>query len=400
VTHSEVGSVVQIDGVEYIQASKGEIGYALYGPYELFAIGSYSVAFSFLRSDDNSDADDLACIVDVVADSGNLQIARVAISSSAIGKSKSFSISLPFKLNAPKELEFRVYTLGRETIIVKVERRVRLVRETLWSKYFRQSDASKFHRFLAANSWKIAALRNFGATISNVNDSVKISCMGVNFFAHSREDLTVFDEIWMRNVYNFSSPSKTVVIDIGMNVGLASLYFARMPWVEKVYAFEPFDQPYLRAISNFEINPDLRQKIKPHKFGLSGKSETLNVLSSSIATISTSIRGLRHGDRQAIEIRDACQIFKGIIQEHEGADVSLVVKMDCEGSEFEILERLAACSMIREFRIFMIEWHKWWCSSKTSSDLVAPLVGCGFDVFNQTYALDAHAGMIFAVRST
>jgi hypothetical protein len=48
----------------------------------------------------------------------------------------------------------------------------------------------------------------------------------------------------------------------------------------------------------------------------------------------------------------------------------------------------------------MIEWHKWWCSSKTSSDLVAPLVGSGFDVFNPTYALDAHAGMIFAVRST
>ena len=91
------------------------------------------------------------------------------------------------------------------------------------------------------------------------------------------------------------SAKNSIVIDIGMNVGIASLFFATLPHVEKVYAFEPFKAPYLRAMDNFKLNPALSAKIQAYNFGLSNKFEELDVLAEELRTIGTSVRGVAPG---------------------------------------------------------------------------------------------------------
>ena len=78
--------------------------------------------------------------------------------------------------------------------------------------------------------------------------------------------------------------------------------------------------------------------------------------------------------------------------------LEIVVKMDCEGSEFPIFEDLEVRGLIGKIRIFMIEWHKWWSHDKTGFDLVRPLLANGFDILDQTNVANPHAGMIYAIR--
>jgi len=87
-----------------------------------------------------------------------------------------------------------------------------------------------------------------------------------------------------------------------------------------------------------------------------------------------------------------------VIPEARSKNLDLVVKMDCEGSEFAICERLDEAGLLNQIRVFMIEWHKWW-SEKTQHDIISRLIRCGFDALDHTNPENPHAGMLYAIRT-
>ena len=125
----------------------------------------------------------------------------------------------------------------------------------------------------------------------------------IRIYIDSSEDINIFFEIFFTNEYTFISPSDCMVIDIGMNVGIASLAFAENAMVKEVHGFEPFLAPFLRAKQNFDLNPELSRKIKANNYGLSNKNEKLIVKSDDLSTIGTSIRGADEGRIETIEVR-------------------------------------------------------------------------------------------------
>jgi len=58
-------------------------------------------------------------------------------------------------------------------------------------------------------------------------------------------------------------PPDAVVIDIGANVGIMSLQFAKTVPEGKVYAFEPTHYAFKKLIKNLDLNPELRGHIYP-----------------------------------------------------------------------------------------------------------------------------------------
>ena len=184
-----------------------------------------------------------------------------------------------------------------------------------------------------------------------------------------------------------------------MNVGFASLALAANPQIDRVFAYEPFAEPFKRAGENFRRNAALATKVQAANFGLADRNENLEVRSDPAATIGTSIRGMGSGRLERIGVRDAAAELGPKIEEAVARSLGVVIKVDCEGSEFAIFESLARASLFSKIDAFMIEWHKWWSATKTQADLIAPLRAAGFVVFDRSHPGNPHAGFLLAVRS-
>jgi len=400
--YSAVGEIVSFQGREFVSTAKNEAGFALFGPYETFAPGQYSVAFKVHLPSDQRDAvldTEICCLVDIVSDFGHSSIAQRHGLASML-KDDEATILMDFELKEARVLEFRIYSYGVAPLFVGSDREVTA----------KAANGSRFSPILARDDDPhdelfVGHFRNFldlyykGAKITPTPEGTVVHFLGVRFVVKNPEDFQLIWEILQSNVYNFNTEHDVCVIDIGMNVGLASLYFAGMPNVKIVHGFEPFEVPFKRAVQHFALNPERQGKIRPHLFGLGGQAEELSVLYDEAATISGSVRGRSSGIETTISIRDASEVLSRIIEEVRHQGLQIVVKMDCEGSEFGILERLDASGLLSEIRILMMEWHKWWSPDRTQRELISRLTKNGFDVLDHTDPFNPHAGMLYGIRT-
>ena len=167
--------------------------------------------------------------------------------------------------------------------------------------------------------------------ISPYQEGYKVTISSYSYYITSAEELFILKEIWVDDCYNFDSNRACVVIDIGMNVGIASLHFASKNNVSKVYSYEPVTPTFKQGIVNFDLNKALKTKIEAYNFGLGIKNETLqltfnpNYKGSVGKTKATSIiQDGKNNQTVTAEIRDIEPIFLSIISDH--ADESLILK--------------------------------------------------------------------------
>jgi hypothetical protein len=80
--------------------------------------------------------------------------------------------------------------------------------------------------------------------------------------------------------------------------------------------------------------------------------------------------------------------------------LDVVVKVDCEGSEFPIFDVLDKKDLVKEARVFVIEWHKWWSAERTQEHIVSCLTRAGFIVFDCTVLSQIWAGRLYAIRAS
>ena len=99
------------------------------------------------------------------------------------------------------------------------------------------------------------------------------SIRGIRVCERYLTDFDIMNEVFIENAYNVNLPIETqvIVMDIGMNIGIVSLYFATQNWCEKVYGYEPFQDTFQQALENFKMNNKLLGKIISQNFGLLDK---------------------------------------------------------------------------------------------------------------------------------
>jgi len=396
--HSQVGSLVSYDGKERIRVSQSQIGCALFGPYVTLAPGNYTVTFEFLlTSAANVAPDDVICILDIASGIGTELLAREDVQTKQLQVGKPTTLTLAFSLTVGVEnMEFRVWSLGKSEFEVAVERPVT---KALPAPDGAVGRSRKARGFCAEHADKLRHLRVQGAKIVERADSAAISLAGVNVVARHGEDFQLINEVLIYNHYNILPLRDAVAVDVGMNVGIASVYLAKQDWAKKVYAFEPFRDPYTRSQETFDANPTLKDKIVARNAGLSDHNETLTVRYSTEGTIAMGVKGVASGPVQRIELLDAGDIFEAICSEARANNLGVIVKLDCEGSEFPIMKRLAERSLLDRIDAFMVEWHKAWSPHAKLTDLTDPLRAHGFVIFDHTVDTDYFAGMFFAART-
>ena len=178
-------------------------------------------------------------------------------------------------------------------------------------------------------------------------------------------DLMTLDDVFLKNEYEITLTGPSVILDVGMNVGFASLFFARNRDAV-VFGYEPFSTTYQQALKNFDMNTELRGRIRPNQYGLAGSTRNMNVQYSFELNRSAGIfgvskdctpKGPRTHDEitEDIQLKDATEEIRRIRKEFPSHD--MILKLDCEGAEYEIIDSLSRSGELRRIKALLVEWH-------------------------------------------
>ena len=227
------------------------------------------------------------------------------------------------------------------------------------------------------------------------NDRLYIKFEDVVLAITSQSELYIIDEVFNNRCYNFQLPfGETVrVMDIGMNVGISAIFFAGLPYVKKVYGYEPFAKTLAQSQSNFNNNPERASKIEVNSFGLGLKEESLSVVydASNSGMNSTLIEKPRavKGTEELVNIKPAADIVDILTSEYP--DDKFVLKIDTEGSEYLIFDSLFCKTLPEQVKVVMLEWH-----FQGAHTLEKALLTNGFAI--TSFELNANSGLIYAFR--
>jgi FkbM family methyltransferase len=178
---------------------------------------------------------------------------------------------------------------------------------------------------------------------------------------HQQADLNVFREVWANDCYHMRSvpitlPPSPVIVDIGCHVGNFIRLARSLYTPKKLHGFDVIPANTDHATKQFLDEP----MIACFGFGVTGKGETMRLHSSFFegtgatggSTLSKETNVNIHlykdaGDVETVSIED--------VWEDAGGSVHLL-KLDCEGSEFGILENLPENADGTE-PVIVGEWH-------------------------------------------
>lgn len=177
-------------------------------------------------------------------------------------------------------------------------------------------------------------------------------------------DLECMLEVWEQNAYECYFPEETVVVDLGMNIGLASLFFATMDNVSYIYSYELFEPTYQRALMNIRLNPVLSDKIKAFNYGVGKENKKIMCeyaadFSWGCGTWNIEENGLYHKATEKKEclVKSISELMRDIKNDINLNVMKLGIKMDIEGSEYEVFETLHKSDEFKNISWITMEYH-------------------------------------------
>ncbi|HEX5668151.1 MAG TPA: FkbM family methyltransferase [Chitinophagaceae bacterium] len=220
---------------------------------------------------------------------------------------------------------------------------------------------------------------------------------GIRFRIDHNGSLFILDEIFAERLYDLRVNEDLVAVDVGMNVGVASLFFASLPNVKAVYGYEPLPETLGQARTNFSLNPQLGSKISPVLSGISNYRGKISVPAtvSGSAVFSTDAsfieaHGMNSDKTVEVDIVHIQEVFDEVSKNYPG--LRILLKLDCEGEEYKIMDYLSEQDLMQKVSVVALEWHV-----KGYEHLCNILTQHGFSVFNLgRKEIDPPVGMIYA----
>lgn len=226
---------------------------------------------------------------------------------------------------------------------------------------------------------------------------------GVSMYLEDDNDNRLFDEIFCHNAYNFFPGERgrdIILLDVGMNAGIATLYFAAMENVKAVYAFEPFKETYDKAVRNIQLNSEqIRGKIKTYNIGLSDRNcESFEIGfsmdDSTAMRIDKNTGELNQSSSGTVSIRKFSEVFRKIQAESIDTEPRplVVCKVDCEGSEYPVFKDMDENGILNRIDMIILETH-----DGGEQYILSLLQKYGFIYFSNTQ--ERGLGMVYAVHA-
>jgi FkbM family methyltransferase len=163
-------------------------------------------------------------------------------------------------------------------------------------------------------------------------------------------DLKAFWQIFLRKVYRVRSTDQ-VILDLGANVGVFTLYAARNAPQAKVFCFEPFPSTFRRLVAT----------VRDHH--LNARVTCLNYAATGASGVRLMPDGQLPSQRRALASAASAtsgaevmgKTIESMLEQNHLPHVDLM-KMDIEGSEYEVLLSTPPKVLSRINRI-ALEYH-------------------------------------------
>ena len=259
-------------------------------------------------------------------------------------------------------------------------------------------DVYKSVRYSVIYAYYSKNVSNKGFVIKKQKDGIYISGNGINIFGLNANIIMHVNNIMIEDCYRFDNlhNEKWSVLDIGMNMGVASLHFAQNPNINTIYSYEPFVPTYDLGIQNLESNPEIARKIIPHNYGLSDKYAVMELpydieisgCCSSIPEKQNKFIGKNKRTMEKICTFSAADELKRILDTDKN---NIMLKIDCEGAEREIISDLYKNKLLSSVQAIAMEYH-----DGIYKPLIDMIKESGFSVSYKASKINNSTGMIYA----
>lgn len=184
------------------------------------------------------------------------------------------------------------------------------------------------------------------------NAIVKLKIAGQSISAYDYETLYyLLREILLTEDYFFKTEIKNpVIFDCGANIGISVLYFKMLYPESTIVAFEP--NPNLYALLDKNVKDNHLKNIELHKEAVSGEAGEISFfINENLGSFLSSKFQHRGGDK---EIHVPAVLLSKILEKYPRIDL---LKMDIEGSEFEVMHELQQKQLFVRIPLIIVEYH-------------------------------------------
>lgn len=185
-------------------------------------------------------------------------------------------------------------------------------------------------------------------------------------------DLKAFWQIFLRRVYRVQADDQ-VIMDLGANIGVFTLYAARCAPQAKVISLEPFPSTFNRLVTTVRDH-NLDDRVKCLNYAATGADGARVMPDASVPSQRRALASPANG-KQGTEVTG--RTLEALLSENQLPKVDLL-KMDIEGSEYEVLLSTPRNVLTRIRRIAM-EYHGD-CAPYSKQQLFDYLRHAGFNV--------------------
>ena len=176
-------------------------------------------------------------------------------------------------------------------------------------------------------------------------------------------DLMTLTNVWMVNEYDiedFEINVNDTVIDIGAHIGLFSLLVSQRCKTGKILSFEPVRENFDLLVSNLKLNHI--ENVLPFNMAVSKNLDKLNLFLND----DQSAHSIFPKSSESISVESTS--LQKIFEENKISSCKLL-KLDCEGAEYEIIDSLPS-EYLDKIQNIVIEYH----SADTKPELVKNLI--------------------------
>lgn len=216
-------------------------------------------------------------------------------------------------------------------------------------------------------------------------DGIKYKVRGGN-----RDFLTI-SEIFMLNLYSkkgFKIKERDVIVDIGSQIGVFTMLASKKASKGKVYGFEPIKDNFRLLKENVKLNG--AKNIKLSNLAVTDKKGKREIFVSENNAMHSFFEGFRGISKTFVKTTS----LKNIVRENKIKKIDYL-KMDCEGSEYDIIMNTPD-NVLKIIKKIAMEYHN--LDSKRNGYVIKKfLENKGFNV--KCKKLYNDTGMIYAKRN-
>lgn len=241
------------------------------------------------------------------------------------------------------------------------------------SQIFTLSNYRK-HQQVLVSSWKywLALILKFFPGIYDHPIRLKLRAGGV-FSVLDFMSLYIYNEIFIDKSYDYPDLgiNDPLIIDIGANTGLFTLRMKELYPKATLLCYEPFTSNFEQLSENIKLSRLEDVKLINKGVGGSSRLEKLYINKNNLGGHSLFELEARSNEFVTIDIQAIAELIKGLSNRRIH-----LIKMDCEGAEYEIIKALDV-DLVSEVEIILFESTE---SVYDLSELLDHLRSIGFSI--------------------